>query len=51
MFKILHTNGLARRGEFRTVHGVVQTPVFQNVGTLAAIKGAVSTDAPMIRSL
>lgn len=43
MFKILHTNGLARRGEFRTVHGTVQTPVFQNVGTLAAIKGAVST--------
>lgn len=43
MFKILHTNGKARRGEFRTVHGVIQTPVFQNVGTLAAIKGAVST--------
>ena len=43
MFKILHTNGKARRGEFRTVHGVVQTPVFQNVGTIAAIKGAVST--------
>ncbi len=43
MFKILHTNGKARRGEFHTVHGVVQTPVFQNVGTLAAIKGAVST--------
>lgn len=43
MFKILHTNGKARRGEFRTVHGTVQTPVFQNVGTLAAIKGAVST--------
>lgn len=30
-------------GEFHTVHGVVQTPVFQNVGTIAAIKGAVST--------
>ncbi len=43
MFKILHTNGNARRGEFRTVHGVVQTPVFQNVGTAAAIKGAVSS--------
>ncbi len=43
MFKILHTNGAARRGEFRTVHGVIQTPVFQNVGTIAAIKGAVST--------
>lgn len=44
MFKILHTNGLARRGEFQTVHGTVQTPVFQNVGTVAAIKGAVSTE-------
>ena len=43
MFRILHTNGNARRGEFRTVHGVVQTPVFQNVGTIAAIKGAVSS--------
>ncbi|MDO4618257.1 MAG: tRNA guanosine(34) transglycosylase Tgt [Clostridia bacterium] len=43
MFKILKTNGLARRGEFTTVHGTVQTPVFQNVGTLAAIKGALST--------
>ena len=43
MFKILHTNGKARRGEFTTVHGTVQTPVFQNVGTLAAIKGALST--------
>lgn len=43
MFKILHTNGNARRGEFTTVHGTVQTPVFQNVGTIAAIKGAVST--------
>ena len=43
MFKLLHKNGKARRGEFHTVHGVVQTPVFQNVGTLAAIKGAVDT--------
>lgn len=43
MFKILHTNGKARRGEFTTVHGTVQTPVFQNVGTAAAIKGAVSS--------
>ena len=43
MFKILHPNGKARLGEFHTVHGVVKTPVFQNVGTLAAIKGAVST--------
>ena len=43
MFKILHTNKRARRGEFKTVHGTIQTPVFMNVGTLAAIKGAVST--------
>lgn len=43
MFKLLHTDGGARRGEFHTVHGVIQTPVFQNVGTAAAIKGAVST--------
>ncbi len=44
MFKVLHTNGLARRGEFKTVHGTVQTPVFQNVGTLAAIKGGLSCE-------
>ena len=44
MFEILHTNGLARRGRFHTVHGTVETPVFQNVGTIAAIKGAVSTN-------
>ena len=43
MFKLLSTDNLARRGEFHTVHGVVQTPVFMNVGTLAAIKGAVSS--------
>ena len=43
MFEILHTNGRARRGRFHTIHGTVETPVFQNVGTIAAIKGAVST--------
>ena len=43
MFKILAQEGRARRGEFTTVHGTVQTPVFMNVGTAAAIKGAVST--------
>ena len=43
MFKILHTNNRARLGEFHTVHGVIKTPVFQNVGTIAAIKGAVSS--------
>ena len=44
MFKILKTEGLARRGVFSTVHGEIQTPVFMNVGTVAAIKGAVSTE-------
>lgn len=43
MFKILSTENRARRGEFTTIHGTVQTPVFMNVGTLGAIKGAVST--------
>ncbi len=43
MFKLLKTEGKARRGEFHTPHGVIQTPVFMNVGTSAAIKGAVST--------
>lgn len=43
MFKLLKVNNGARRGEFHTPHGVIQTPVFMNVGTLAAIKGAVST--------
>ncbi|MDD6483903.1 MAG: tRNA guanosine(34) transglycosylase Tgt [Clostridiales bacterium] len=43
MFKLLHTDHGARRGEFHTVHGVIQTPVFQNVGTIAAIKGALDT--------
>ena len=42
-FKLLKTEGAARRGEFTTVHGVIQTPVFMNVGTSAAIKGGVST--------
>ncbi len=44
MYKILKQEGNAKRGEFQTVHGVVQTPVFMNVGTVAAIKGAVSTE-------
>jgi len=43
MYKLLKKDGEARRGEFTTVHGIVQTPVFMNVGTVAAIKGAVST--------
>ncbi len=44
MFTLLKQDGLARRGTFETVHGTVQTPVFMNVGTAAAIKGAVSTE-------
>jgi len=44
MYKILKRDGNAKRGELTTVHGVVQTPVFMNVGTIAAIKGAVSTE-------
>ena len=42
MYKLLKQEGAARRGEFTTVHGTVQTPVFMNVGTQAAIKGALS---------
>ncbi len=41
-FRVLHTEGRARRGEFDTAHGMVQTPVFMNVATRAAIKGGVS---------
>ena len=44
MYELLKRDGLAKRGRFTTVHGVVETPVFMNVGTAAAIKGAVSTD-------
>ncbi len=44
MYKILKQGcGMAKHAEFTTVHGVVQTPVFMNVGTAAAIKGAVAT--------
>ncbi|GAA0747686.1 tRNA guanosine(34) transglycosylase Tgt [Clostridium oceanicum] len=43
MYKLLKKSGKIRRGEFTTPHGVIQTPVFMNVGTLAAIKGAVSS--------
>ena len=42
MFKLIKTEGRARRGEFTCPHGTVQTPVFMNVGTQAAIKGALS---------
>ena len=43
MYKVLKQEGRAKRAEVTTVHGTIQTPVFMNVGTVAAIKGAVST--------
>ena len=42
MYKLLHKDGKARRGEFKTVHGTIQTPVFMNVGTCATVKGGIS---------
>ncbi|MDE6739427.1 MAG: tRNA guanosine(34) transglycosylase Tgt, partial [Lachnospiraceae bacterium] len=44
MYRILTTEGRAKRAQLETVHGTIQTPVFMNVGTVAAIKGAVSTE-------
>ena len=41
-YRLLHQQGAARRGEFATVHGTVQTPAFMNVATAAAIKGGLS---------
>ncbi len=43
MYKLIKKQGNARRGEFTTVHGTVQTPAFMNVGTAAAIKGGISS--------
>ena len=43
MYTLLKQEGRARRGQFETVHGTIQTPVFMNVGTSAAIKGGIST--------
>ncbi len=43
MYKLLNKDGNARRGRLETVHGTIESPVFMNVGTVAAIKGAVST--------
>ena len=43
-YKLITVDGRAKRGQLTTVHGTIQTPVFMNVGTVAAIKGAVSTD-------
>ena len=45
MFELKKTEGKARRGEFTCAHGTVQTPVFMNVGTQGAIKGALSAQA------
>lgn len=44
MYELLKKEGRAKRGRFHTVHGTVETPVFMNVGTVAAIKGAVSSE-------
>ena len=44
MYRIIKKDGRAKRAEVTTVHGTIQTPVFMNVGTVAAIKGAVSTE-------
>ncbi|MBD5503511.1 MAG: tRNA guanosine(34) transglycosylase Tgt [Lachnospiraceae bacterium] len=44
MYRVLTTEGRAKRAQLETVHGTIQTPVFMNVGTVAAIKGAVSTE-------
>lgn len=49
MYELLKTDGLAKRGRLETVHGVIETPVFMNVGTAAAIKGAV--DATDLREI
>lgn len=43
VYQLIHRDGRAKRGRLATVHGVIETPVFMNVGTAAAIKGAVST--------
>ena len=44
MYRLIKQEGRAKRGELTTVHGVIQTPVFMNVGTVAAIKGGVSSE-------
>lgn len=44
MYQLLKTEGRAKRAKFTTVHGTVETPLFMNVGTVGAIKGAVSTE-------
>ena len=44
MYELLKQEGRARRGVFHTVHGDIQTPVFMNVGTCAAVKGGISSE-------
>ena len=44
MYQVIKTEGRAKRARLETVHGTIETPVFMNVGTVGAIKGAVSTD-------
>ncbi|WP_278883456.1 tRNA guanosine(34) transglycosylase Tgt [[Ruminococcus] lactaris] len=44
MYELIKRDGMAKRGRLMTVHGTIETPVFMNVGTAAAIKGGVSTD-------
>ena len=44
MYKILCKDGSAKRGRLETVHGTIETPVFMNVATVGAMKGAVSTE-------
>ena len=44
MYKVIKKDGRAKRATMETVHGTIQTPVFMNVGTVAAIKGAVATE-------
>ena len=44
MYELIKKRRMAKRGRLTTVHGTIETPVFMNVGTAAAIKGGVSTD-------
>ena len=48
-YRLIKQEGAARRGEFTTVHGTVQTPAFQNVATAAAIKGGLSATNSWLR--
>ena len=48
MYEILATDGRAKRARLKTVHGTIETPVFMNVGTVAAIKGAVDVDPALV---